>query len=113
LSAIPRQPFLLVMLWLCLTAGAVYAWPPPFWALPTFILNESAAAAGIGLINMAGVLGAFVGPSVVGYLLSAGYSNGTTTTFLSICFVVGAVLVLGIQSTNQNLHGPNHRSLPR
>ena len=97
LSAIPNQPFALMMTWLCLTAGAVYAWPPPFWVLPTLTFNESAAAVSIGFINMAGVLGAFVGPTLVGYLLSSGYSNGTTTAFLSTCFIAGAVFILGVK----------------
>jgi MFS transporter, ACS family, tartrate transporter len=111
LSAIPGQPFPLVMTWLCLTAGAVYAWPPPFWALPTLILSESAAAVSIGFINMSGVLGAFVGPALVGYLLSAGYSNGSTTVFLSTCFIAGAALILGIQAVKQTLPSSKHRSV--
>ena len=69
LSAVPGQPFLVVMIWLCLTAGAIYAWPPPFWVLPTLILGESAGAAAIGLINMMAAMGGFLGPSIVGYLL--------------------------------------------
>jgi len=107
LSAIPGQPFLLVMVWLCLTAGAVYAWPPPFWVLPTLLLNESAAAASIGFINMIGVLGAFAGPALAGHLLSAGYSNSATTTFLSTCFMAGAVLVLGVRTANPILQDHN------
>jgi len=103
LSAIPDQPFGLMMTWLCLTAGAVYAWPPPFWVFPPLTFNESAAAVSIGFINMAGVLGAFVGPTLVGYLLSAGYSNNTTTAFLSTCFIAGALFILGVKVANPSL----------
>ena len=39
------------------------AYMPAFWALPSLILTESAAAGSIGLINSVGNLGGFVGPS--------------------------------------------------
>jgi MFS transporter, ACS family, tartrate transporter len=68
--------------------------------LPTLTFYESAAAVSIGFINTAGVLGAFVGPTLVGYLLSAGYSNGTTTAFLSTCFIAGALFILGVKVAN-------------
>ena len=41
---------------------------PAFWALPSLILTESAAAGSIGLINSVGNLGGFVGPSLLGEL---------------------------------------------
>ena len=41
---------------------------PAFWALPSLILTESAAAGSIGLINSVGNLGGFVGPSLLGKL---------------------------------------------
>lgn len=97
LSAVPGQPFLVVMIWLCLTAGAIYAWPPPFWVLPTLILGESAGAAAIGLINMMAAMGGFLGPSIVGHLLSAGYSTRMATAVLSICFMAAAVTIMGVR----------------
>jgi ACS family tartrate transporter-like MFS transporter len=97
LSVVPNQPFPLVMGWLCLTAGAIYAWPPPFWVLPTVILGGSAEAASIGLINMMAGMGGFLGPSIVGYLLAAGYSNRIATAVLSTCFVAAAMTILGVR----------------
>ena len=44
------------------------AYMPAFWALPSLILTESAAAGSIGLINSVGNLGGFVGPSLLGKL---------------------------------------------
>ena len=97
MSVVPSQPFPLVMVWLCLTAGFIYAWPPPFWVLPTLILGGSAEAASIGLINMMAGMGGFLGPSIVGYLLSAGYSNRTAIAVLSTCFVAAAMAILGVK----------------
>jgi hypothetical protein len=97
LSVVAGQPFPLVMVWLCLTAGAIYAWPPPFWVLPTIILGGSAEAASIGFINMMAGMRGFLGPSIVGYLLSAGYSNRTATAVLSTALVAAAMTILGVR----------------
>jgi ACS family tartrate transporter-like MFS transporter len=94
LSAVPGQPFAAVLLCLCLTAAAGYAFPPPFWVLPTLTLGESAAAASIGLINAIGNLGGFVGPTVVGYLLSSNRSYSVAMMFLAACYLVAGVLIL-------------------
>jgi ACS family tartrate transporter-like MFS transporter len=48
------------------TAG-ITAGYGPLWAIPSTILGSSAAAASIGLINAAGNIGGFVGPSVIGW----------------------------------------------
>jgi MFS transporter, ACS family, tartrate transporter len=97
LSTIPGQPFLLLMGWLCLTGAAVYSASVPFWVLPTAILGESAAAASIGLINSIGALGGFVGPTVMGYLLSLNFAFTTTILLLSASFLVGGILILMVQ----------------
>jgi ACS family tartrate transporter-like MFS transporter len=94
LSAVPGQPFVLVLVWLCLTAGAIYGFPPPFWVLPSLSLGEAAAAASFGLINSIGNLGGLLGSSVVGSLEAAGYSRGTAVLFQSACFLSAAGLVL-------------------
>ena len=39
-----------------------------FWAMPTMILSESAAAATFGLITSVSQLGGFAGPYVIGFL---------------------------------------------
>ena len=100
LSAMPA-PFPLTMFWLCLTAGALIAWPPPFWVLPTVLLGKSARAASIGLINMMATTGGFLGPSIVGYLLSAGYSNRAVTVLLSTCLMAAAISILGVKTINE------------
>lgn len=98
LSALPGQPFPLVLLWLCMTSAAGYMFPPPFWVLPTLALGESAAAASIGLINAIGNLGGFIGPSVVGYLLSSNYSYTTAMVFLACGYLTAGLLLLAVRS---------------
>lgn len=93
LSAVPDQPFPLVLLWFCLTGAAAYSWGVSFWVLPTLILGETAAAAAFGLINIVGNLGSFLGPTIAGYILSQGYSFTVVVGFLSCSFLIGALLV--------------------
>jgi ACS family tartrate transporter-like MFS transporter len=83
LSTVPGQSFPMVLTWLCLTTAAANAFPPPFWVLPTVTLGESAAAASIGLINLIGNLGGFIGPSAVGYVLARTHSYPLRIAILS------------------------------
>jgi len=92
-SAIPGQPFWLVMIWLCLTGLVAYSWPPPFWALPTQTLTASAAAAGIGLINMFANIAGYFGNHLFGWMRDHGASNSACLFFLAFCYVAGAVIV--------------------
>ena len=91
-SALPGQPFWLVMFWLSLAGASVFAWNPVFWVLPTLTLGESAAAASIGFINSVGNLGGFVGPSILGLLLSRSHSFLSAVSVLCICYLVSATL---------------------
>ncbi|MEN6536622.1 MAG: MFS transporter [Bryobacteraceae bacterium] len=97
LSASFGESFTLTLLFSSLAAAAVYAWPPPFWVLPTLTLTDSAAATAIGGINSIGNLGGFVGPTVVGYLLSRGWALSTTMTISTTGFVLSAVLIAAIR----------------
>lgn len=91
-TALPGQPFATKLLFLSLSGGAMFAWAPSFWVLPTLTLGETAAAAAIGLINSIGNLGGFVGPYVVGRLLTDNRPFGEAVCFLSSCFAIGAFL---------------------
>ena len=44
------------------------AFLPTFWAIPTEILGQSAAAAAVGMINAVGSVAGFAGPYLFGYL---------------------------------------------
>src|SRR5262249_47872708 len=93
LSVLGRTRFAIVMLFLCAT-GAVFF----FSLLTNLSMGESAAAASLGLINSVGNLGGFVGPSVVGYLLSISGSQIFTAGSLGGSFALGAVLVLLVRA---------------
>ena len=94
---VPGQSFPMTMFWLCITGMSLWAWSPPFWVLPTITMGESAAAASVGFINTIGNVGGFVGPSLVGYLLSAGVSPRVAVQVLSFCFVVSGALILTLR----------------
>jgi MFS transporter, ACS family, tartrate transporter len=94
---IPGQSFVVTMIWLSITGMMLWAWSPPFWVLPTITMGESAAAASIGFINTIGNVGGFIGPSLVGYMLSAGRSPSVAVLFLSVCFVASGVLILALR----------------
>ena len=49
-----------------ITACAIFAALPVFWALPARILSGAAAAAGIALINTIGNLAGFAAPYITG-----------------------------------------------
>jgi len=45
-----------------------YAYLPTFWAIPTEVLSQSAAAAAVGMVNAVGSAAGFAGPYLFGYL---------------------------------------------
>ncbi len=63
-----RNNSTLVLLYLLLGSGIFYWFYPVFWAIPTMILTESAAAATFALINSVGQLGGLAGPYLIGFL---------------------------------------------
>jgi len=97
LSTIPGLPFPLVLTLLCLTGAAAFSWGVSFWVIPSLILSESAAAASVGLINMVNSVGSFLGPSIVGYLLTKGYSHRDVVFFLASCFLISAAFVAAVR----------------
>ncbi|MEW5978446.1 MAG: MFS transporter [Acidobacteriota bacterium] len=108
LSALPGQPFHLSLLWLSLTGASAYAWVPAFWVLPTFLAHGSGRAAAIGLINSIGNLGGFVGPTVVGYLLSKRHSFVVAMGFLAACYVSASILTFCIRVPPLHSEGTAH-----
>lgn len=75
----------------CLVGAGYYAFHPCFWAVPSAFLNESAAAASIGLINSIGNLGGFFGPMVIGYLV-----NRTHSFHAGLLYLVGNLCLSGV-----------------
>jgi D-galactonate transporter len=79
-----------------LVGGAFYGFQPCFWAVPTLFLSESAAAASIGLINSVGNLGGFVGPMVMGYLVSRTHNFKAGLLYLVGSLVMSGILMLSV-----------------
>ena len=71
---------------------------PVFWAMPSEILSESAAAAGVGMINAVGSVAGFAGPFAFGYLNSRMGSYSYGLGLMMICAVAGGLLVLRVPS---------------
>jgi MFS transporter, ACS family, tartrate transporter len=78
-------------------AACVYSYQPCFWALPTSMLDESAAAASIGLINSLGNLGGFAGPFIVGYLVTRTSSFSSGFVYLLLNLLGGGMLILWVR----------------
>lgn len=96
--SIGAKDTVLVALGALIVAGAcTTAFMPSFWALPTTLLSESAAAASIGLINSVGNLGGFAGPYVIGYLGTLTHSFSAGLGVLTAALFVSAVLVLRLR----------------
>jgi MFS transporter, ACS family, tartrate transporter len=77
--------------------GACYfAFHPAFWTVPSAFLGESAAAASIGLINSVGNLGGFVGPLIMGYLVTRTNSFNAGLSYLVASLCLSGILMLAI-----------------
>jgi ACS family tartrate transporter-like MFS transporter len=65
----------------------------PFWTLPPAFLTGNSAAAGIALISLAGMLGGFTGPALMGWASDAtgSYSGGMVAGAVPV--VLSAVLL--------------------
>jgi len=81
-----------------LAGGAYYAFHPAFWAIPTELLSESAAAGAIGMINSVGNLGGFVGPFIVGTLVAKTRSFDSGLWYLVGSFFLSGILMLTVKS---------------
>jgi D-galactonate transporter len=87
-----------------LVGASYFAFHPCFWAVPTAFLGESAAAASIGLINSLGNLGGFVGPLMMGYLVSRTHSFTAGLLYLVGSLCLSGILMLAV--------GAGRRALP-
>lgn len=59
-------PVVPVLILIFVIGPAMFAHMPTFWPIPTMFLGAAAAASAIGLINMLGNLGGYLGPRLVG-----------------------------------------------
>jgi MFS transporter, ACS family, tartrate transporter len=70
------------------------------WAMPTTFLSATTAAAAFGLINSAGQMGGFFGPSIVGYLNDATHSIDRGLVFISCSLLISAFTFSFLPSTS-------------
>ena len=73
---------------------ATFSMQGPFWATATSLMSGTAAAAGIALINSLGNLGGFFGPSIIGFMHSAGLGFRGGMLVIAIFLALGGVLAL-------------------
>lgn len=90
--------FVELLCWLALSAAAIYGFGPSFWTLPSQKLADSAGAATFGFLNLFCGMGSFVGPSVVGSILTAKFSFSVAVIFLSACFLIAGICTLAVRT---------------
>ena len=72
----------------------MYAYYPTFWAIPTMMLGEAAAAATFGLINAIGQLGGLVGNYTIGVLNDRTHSLTASFGFIAFVYIGAGSLIL-------------------
>ncbi|HVA94940.1 MAG TPA: MFS transporter [Candidatus Dormibacteraeota bacterium] len=82
---------------LSVAAAGFYSSHAGFWPMPNMLLGSAAAATSIGLINVFGSLGGFVGPYMIGYLRDRTGGFGASLLFLAVCSVASGLLVLCVR----------------
>jgi ACS family tartrate transporter-like MFS transporter len=71
----------------------ILSYYPPYWALPTRLLGERAAAAGFGFVNLIANFGGFAGPYAVGFLTDRTGSYAAGVYFMASTAVLAAVVL--------------------
>ena len=79
---------------LCVAAVGIWSSYGAFWAMPAALLNGTAAAGGLALVNSFGNVGAFASPIVIGGLRERSGSFAQPLLFLCACLSIAAVLCL-------------------
>ncbi|ADV62804.1 major facilitator superfamily MFS_1 [Isosphaera pallida ATCC 43644] len=79
-----------------LAATGLKSYLPAFWALPSLILIESAAASSVGFINSVGNLGGFVGPYILGSLKEATGSYLPGLIYITVSMTLAALILLSL-----------------
>jgi nitrate/nitrite transporter NarK len=80
-----------------------FAYLPTFWAIPTEILSESAAAAAVGMINAVGSVAGFAGPQLFGYLNTRTGSFSYGLALMMVSALAGGLLILCTPKTARTL----------
>lgn len=92
LIVLPVSTRMLLILFAMLCS--IYAFLPVFWAMPSEILSQEAAAAGVGMINAVGSAAGFAGPYLFGYLNTRTGSFSSGLMLMMFLAIAGGLLVL-------------------
>jgi ACS family tartrate transporter-like MFS transporter len=92
-----RHEMTLTIVFLLLGSGFLFAYLPTFWAIPTTMLSEAAAAASFGLINSIGQLGGFAGNYAIGFLNDRTHSLAASFAFIALVYVAAGGLILSLR----------------
>jgi ACS family tartrate transporter-like MFS transporter len=98
LVIVARQDVSLAISCLLMGSGFLYAYYPTFWAIPTQMLSESAAAATFGLINSIGQLGGFAGNYTIGFLNVRTHSLVGSFGFIALVYFASGILILSLRN---------------
>jgi ACS family tartrate transporter-like MFS transporter len=93
-----RHEIPLAIACLLLGSGFLYAYFPAFWAIPTMMLSNVAAAATFGLINSIGQLGGLAGNYTIGCLNDRTHSLAASFAFIALVYMVAGSLVLSLRA---------------
>lgn len=104
IAALVPSPAALLVGFALIYLGA-NAFMPAFWCIPTAMLDGTAAAGGIAVINSIGNLGGFFAPSLLGALKdrTGAYAGGLLT--LGVVSVAAAVVVLPFRILSSRANG--------
>ena len=86
------------MILLTVSGAALYGSQPVLWAIPADILPVRVAGTVMGVINGLGVLGAFLGPYVVGFARGLTGSFSTALLLLGGCLLITGLLVSQVRT---------------
>lgn len=75
------------------------AFLPAFWAIPTTLLDRSAAAAAVGLINGIASIAGFASPYLLGYLSTRTGSFSAGMAAITAAGIAGGLLIFRIPKT--------------
>ncbi|HET6170173.1 MAG TPA: hypothetical protein VFE01_08330, partial [Terracidiphilus sp.] len=82
----------------CIAAMGILAGLPMFWSLAASRLSGKAAGAAIALVNSVGAVGAFAGPSAMGWLHDATHHYSAGLWAIAGAMTIGGLLVYGESS---------------
>ncbi len=73
------------------------AYLPAFWAMPSAVLGDTAAASAIGFINSIAMVGSAAGPALMGYLRQSSHSFQSSFIVVAAGYVLAGIFVLQVR----------------